>query len=193
MDRRSLEALELAAVARLYGLVEADVAMPETAAAPSAARGPTPAASRPAPAARPPAEAARLSQADWCFVAPGEGEGIEGRLEGPADKLLDAMLAAIGAARGKGAWVATAPAGDEIAAFDRALAEVRPKVMVALGQGAAARLLGTDASLETLRGTLHRYRDIPVVVTCHPAHLLQSPLDKARAWEDLVLARRALA
>jgi len=54
------------------------------------------------------------------------------------------------------------------------------------------RLLGTDASVASLRGRVHRYRGIPVVVTYHPAYLLRSLPEKAKAWEDLVFARRTL-
>ena len=67
------------------------------------------------------------------------------------------------------------------------------KLIVALGKTAAIRLLGTEASLASLRGTVHRYRDTPVVVTYHPAYLLRSLPEKAKAWEDLVFARRILA
>jgi DNA polymerase len=61
---------------------------------------------------------------------------------------------------------------------------------VALGKSAATRLLGTESSLASLRGRVHRYRGIPVVVTYHPAYLLRSLPEKAKAWEDLLFARR---
>ena len=67
-----------------------------------------------------------------------------------------------------------------------------PKLIVALGKTAVTRLLGTDASVASLRGRIHRYRGIPVVVTYHPAYLLRSLPEKAKAWEDLVFARNAL-
>ena len=44
--------------------------------------------------------------------------------------------------------------------------------------------------LGRLRGRLHRWHDLPVVVTYHPAYLLRSPADKAGAWDDLCLARQ---
>ena len=50
-----------------------------------------------------------------------------------------------------------------------------------------------DASIASLRGRLHRYRDVPLIVTYHPAYLLRTLLDKAKAWEDLLLARRTMA
>jgi len=64
---------------------------------------------------------------------------------------------------------------------------------VALGKTAAIRLLGTEASLASLRGRVHRYRGTPLVVTYHTAYLLRTLPDKARAWEDLLFARHALA
>jgi len=54
-------------------------------------------------------------------------------------------------------------------------------------------LLDTDASIASLRGKLHRYRGVPLVVTYHPAYLLRTLPDKARAWEDLCFARRTMA
>jgi len=79
------------------------------------------------------------------------------------------------------------------AAFlDRQIDLIAPKIIVALGKTAATRLLGTEASLASLRRKVHHYRGTPVVVTYHPAYLLRSLPEKAKAWEDLVFARRAL-
>ena len=64
---------------------------------------------------------------------------------------------------------------------------------MALGKTAATRLLGTEASLASLRGKVHRYAGVPLVVTYHPAYLLRTLPDKAKAWEDLLFARRTLA
>ncbi len=58
---------------------------------------------------------------------------------------------------------------------------------------AAALLLGTDATIASLRGRVHRYRGVPLIVTYHPAYLLRNLPDKAKAWEDLLLARRTVA
>jgi DNA polymerase len=49
-------------------------------------------------------------------------------------------------------------------------------------------LLGRDADLSSLRGSVHDYQGIPLIITYHPAYLLRTPADKARAWEDLCLA-----
>ena len=51
----------------------------------------------------------------------------------------------------------------------------------------------TDASIASLRGKVHRYAGVPLIVTYHPAYLLRTLPDKAKAWEDLLLARRTLA
>ena len=63
---------------------------------------------------------------------------------------------------------------------------------MALGKTAAMRLLATEASLASLRGQVHQYRGTPLVVTYHPAYLLRNLPDKAKAWEDLLFARREL-
>jgi len=63
---------------------------------------------------------------------------------------------------------------------------------VALGKSAATLLLNTDASIASLRGRVHHYHDAPLVVTYHPAYLLRTPTDKAKAWEDLVFTKRLL-
>ena len=148
--------------------------------------------------------------APWLFV--GEGPGaVEDELGDPfvgqAGKLLDSMLAAIGCERGREVYIANVvkcrppgnrtPTHEEAAAcapfLDRQIELVRPKLIVALGKTAAIRLLATEASLASLRGKVHRYKGIAVVVTYHPAYLLRSLPEKAKAWEDLLFARRTLA
>jgi DNA polymerase len=76
----------------------------------------------------------------------------------------------------------------------REVALVQPKVILAMGRFAAQTLLhgslpeGTKTPFGKLRGQIYRYQGIPVVVTYHPAYLLRTPQDKARAWADLCLA-----
>lgn len=65
---------------------------------------------------------------------------------------------------------------------------VKPKLIVALGRFAAQSLLKTEASIASLRGRVHDYQGVPVIVTYHPAYLLRSLPDKAKAWADLCLA-----
>jgi DNA polymerase len=69
---------------------------------------------------------------------------------------------------------------------------IQPKLILALGRFAAQSLLDTDASVEHLRGRVHPFQSVPLVVTYHPAYLLRKPTDKARAWEDLCFARRTM-
>jgi DNA polymerase len=69
---------------------------------------------------------------------------------------------------------------------------IRPSVILALGTFAAQTLLDTKLAIGKLRGTVHQYHDIPVVVTYHPAALLRNPAWKRSTWEDVQLARRIL-
>ena len=141
------------------------------------------------------------------LVIIGEGPGAEeDRLGEPfvgrAGQLLDAMLAAIDRGRERGGVyigniVKCRPPGnrdprpDEVAActpyLRRQLELLEPKAIVALGRVAAQQLLETKAPLAKLRGQVHRYgeQSIPVWVTYHPAYLLRSPGEKAKAWQDL--------
>ncbi|MGO9444736.1 MAG: uracil-DNA glycosylase, partial [Thiobacillaceae bacterium] len=48
-------------------------------------------------------------------------------------------------------------------------------------------------SISRLRGKLHHYEGVPLIATYHPAYLLRSLVDKAKAWEDLCLAREVMA
>jgi uracil-DNA glycosylase len=145
----------------------------------------------------------------WLFIGEGPGadeDEIGEPFVGQAGKLLDAMLAAIGISRGRDAYIANVvkcrPPGNRTptleeagacAAFlDRQIELIGPRLIVALGKTAASRLLQTEASLGSLRGRVHEYRGTPLVVTYHPAYLLRSLPEKAKAWEDLLFARRTL-
>lgn len=147
--------------------------------------------------------------APWLFVGEGPGADEDEMGEpfvGQAGRLLDSMLAAIGCERGREVYIANVvkcrppgnrtPTPEEATAcapyLDRQIELIRPRLIVALGKTAAIRLLATEASLASLRGKVHRYRDTPVVVTYHPAYLLRSLPEKAKAWEDLLFARRTL-
>jgi DNA polymerase len=61
-------------------------------------------------------------------------------------------------------------------------------LIIALGKVAATNLLAREASVTSLRNRIHQYRGIPLIVTYHPAYLLRSLQEKARAWEDLCFA-----
>ena len=144
--------------------------------------------------------------ADWLFIgeAPGAEEDRRGDpFVGRAGQLLDNMLAALGLRRDANVYIANVlkcrppgnrdPKVEEAAAcrafLDRQIALIRPRVIVALGRVSAQSLLVSDAPLGRLRGGNHRYGDVPLVVTYHPAYLLRSPADKAKAWTDLLRAR----
>ena len=148
--------------------------------------------------------------APWMFVGEGPGADEDERGEpfvGQAGKLLDNMLAAIGIRRGEQAYIANVvkcrppgnrtPTHDEAQAcsryLERQVALLRPKLIVALGKTSANHLLANEASIASLRGQVHHYQGVPLVVTYHPAYLLRTPADKSKVWEDLLFARRTLA
>lgn len=147
--------------------------------------------------------------AAWCFVgeAPGAEEDRQGQpFVGRAGGLLDAMLRALSLSREE-VFIANVlkcrpPANRDpeplevescLPFLSEQLAYVAPRVIVALGRFAAQSLLATDEPLSRLRGRVHDYRGMPLVVTYHPAYLLRRPADKAAAWADLKRAREALA
>ena len=85
---------------------------------------------------------------------------------------------------------------DEIAAcipyLHRQIEIVQPKVILALGSTAAEAMLGVRKSLGELRGNVHTYNGIPLVVTYHPAALLRNPNWKKPTWDDVRIARQLL-
>jgi len=149
-------------------------------------------------------------RAHWMVVgeAPGEQEDRKGEpFVGKAGQLLDAMLRAIGLTRAdappeRQVYIANTlkcrppgnrnPQPDELAQCEpflvRQIALVRPKIILAMGRFAVQALLRSDEPVGRLRGRVHRYEGVPLVVTYHPAYLLRNPEDKARAWDDLCLA-----
>jgi uracil-DNA glycosylase family 4 len=148
--------------------------------------------------------------ADWMLIgeAPGADEDRLGEpFVGQAGRLLDNMLAAIELKRGENVYIANVlkcrppgnrnPEPDEVAKctpfLQQQIALIQPKLIVAMGRFAAQTLLGTDASIASLRGRLHRYAGVPLVVTYHPAYLLRNLPDKAKAWADLIFARKTIS
>ena len=65
---------------------------------------------------------------------------------------------------------------------------VQPRIILAMGRFAVQSLLRSSAPVGQLRGRVHLYQGVPLVVTYHPAYLLRNLPEKARAWEDLCLA-----
>ncbi|MFJ2991567.1 uracil-DNA glycosylase family protein [Pandoraea sp. NPDC087047] len=145
-------------------------------------------------------------EADWLLVgeAPGQQEDLQGEpFVGQAGKLLDNMLRASALARGENVYIANVlkcrppnnrdPEADEVASCEpylkRQVALLKPRVIVVMGRFAAQSILRTQASIASLRGRVHEYEGVPVIVTYHPAYLLRSLPDKAKAWTDWCLAR----
>ncbi len=145
-------------------------------------------------------------EADWLLVgeAPGQQEDLRGEpFVGQAGKLLDNMLRAVTLQRGENVYIANVlkcrppnnrdPQADEVASCEpylkRQVALLKPRVIVVMGRFAAQSVLRTQASIASLRGRVHEYEGVPVIVTYHPAYLLRSLPDKARAWTDWCLAR----
>jgi DNA polymerase len=149
------------------------------------------------------------TQADWLIVgeAPGENEDLQGEpFVGAAGQLLGNMLRAVGLSRtgegAQGAYITNVlkcrppanrnPRPAEVAQcapyLARQVALVQPKVIIAMGRFAVQSLLQSNEPIGKLRGQVHRYQGVPVIVTYHPAYLLRTPSDKGKAWADLCLA-----
>lgn len=159
-------------------------------------------------------------QARWLIVgeAPGENEDIQGEpFVGQAGKLLDNMLKALGLSRSaeeaaQAVYIANVlkcrPPGNrnpqpaEVAQCEpylrRQVALLQPQIILAMGRFAVQSLLqGSVPGVESiplgrLRGQVHAYEGVPVVVSYHPAYLLRTPQDKAKAWADLCLAQSVM-
>jgi uracil-DNA glycosylase family 4 len=148
-------------------------------------------------------------QADWMVIGEGPGEDEDQQGEpflGEHGKLLDNMLAAVGVRRGKGLYIANVlkcrgygnrnPLPEEIAQCEpflrRQVELLRPKIILAMGRFAIQTLLQTTEPVGKLRGRVHRYLDVPLVVTYHPGYLLRNLPDKAKAWADLCLAQQVM-
>jgi uracil-DNA glycosylase family 4 len=140
--------------------------------------------------------------ADVVFVGegPGEMEDIKGEpFVGKAGQLLTNMLAAINLKR-EDVYITNivkcrppenrAPLADEIMScitfLEKQIELINPSVICCLGGTAAKSLLVSDLSLSRLRGKFHRYKNIPILPTYHPAAILRFPEKYKRdAWTDL--------
>ncbi|HEX6627518.1 MAG TPA: uracil-DNA glycosylase [Gemmatimonadaceae bacterium] len=138
--------------------------------------------------------------------APGAKEDETGRpFVGQAGQLLNKILAAIDLQR-EDVFICNVlkhrppgnrnPRPEEVEACSpyliRQLELIKPKVIVAFGTFAAQTLLNSKTSIGQLRGLVHKYHGIPLIVTYHPAALLRNPAWKRPTWEDVKLARRIL-
>ena len=141
-----------------------------------------------------------------CGEGPGATEDAQGRpFVGQAGNLLNGILEAIEVPRDS-VYITNIvkcrpplnrkPLPDEIAAcmpyLHRQLEIIRPKVILALGGTAGEALLGVRKSLGELRGKVHTYNGIPLIVTYHPAALLRNPNWKKPTWDDVRIARQLL-
>ena len=138
--------------------------------------------------------------------APGIHEDEQGRpFVGEAGELFTKILGAIQLAR-EDVYLCDVlkhrppgnrdPLPDEVAACQpyllRQIELVRPRVILALGRFAAQTLLQTTTGIGALRGRIHRFHGVPLIVTYHPAALLRNESWKRPTWEDVKLARRIL-
>ncbi|MEO7150999.1 MAG: uracil-DNA glycosylase [Burkholderiaceae bacterium] len=155
-------------------------------------------------------------RADWMIVgeAPGAAEDADGEpFAGDAGRLLDNMLRALGLVRAAAGVdparsvclahvVKCRPPGDRNPApgelircapyLQRQIELVRPRILLAMGRFAVEGLLQTTEPLGRLRGRVHDCAGVPLIVTYAPAYLLRHLEEKARAWDDLCLARETL-
>jgi len=138
--------------------------------------------------------------------APGHDEDVQGEpFVGAAGQLLNRIIAAIGLRREQ-VYILNIikcrppqnrnPQPDEIAAcwpiLQEQLACLRPRIICALGTFAAQTLLQTEERISRLRGRFHRFGDLQVMPTYHPAFLLRNPQYKRAVWEDMQLVQGAL-
>lgn len=165
-----------------------------------------------------PAKEGEAPKVDWLIVgeAPGEDEDQQAEpFVGQAGKLLDHMLGAMKLSRtgerapeGGGVYIANVlkcrppgnrnPKPEEVTQclpyLERQVALLQPKMILAMGRFAVQSLLrDTVPDVDTtplgkLRGRVHRYQNVPVVVTYHPAYVLRNLPEKAKVWADLCLA-----
>jgi DNA polymerase len=148
-------------------------------------------------------------RAQWMVIgeAPGADEDRQGEpFVGRAGQLLNSMLNAMGLAREE-VYIANVlksrppgnrdPKPEEVRAciphLFRQIELINPRLLLCVGRIAAQSLLNTDTPIGKLRGKLHTLdaggpMSRPLIVTYHPAYLLRSPVEKRKAWSDLVLA-----
>lgn len=141
--------------------------------------------------------------------APGANEDQTGvPFVGAAGQYLDLLLSTVGLSRTESVYIANVlkcrppanrdPKPDEIETCSPYLRKqidlVRPEALLAVGSFSGKLLTGRDkVSLGKLRGEVHSYHGVPLVVTYHPAALLRNPRWVRPLWDDLQLLRQVLA
>jgi uracil-DNA glycosylase len=141
--------------------------------------------------------------------APGFHEDQQGEpFVGRAGQLLTAMLKSIGFERQQ-VYIANIlkcrppnnrdPQPVEVdlctSFLDQQIALINPSLLLAVGRIASHYLLKTKSSLESLRNKIYFYGEnkTPLIVTYHPAYLLRNPIDKRKAYSDLLFAQTTLS
>jgi DNA polymerase len=139
--------------------------------------------------------------------APGANEDRTGLpFVGQAGKLLDLLLASVGLSRAESVYICNVlkcrppgnrnPTSDEIQLCSPYLKSqielVAPEVILAVGTFSAQLLTGQKSPLSKLRGAVHSYQGVPMLVTYHPAALLRNSGWTRATWDDLQLLRDVL-
>ena len=140
--------------------------------------------------------------------APGAEEDRLGEpFVGQAGRLLDNMLAAIGLDAAANVYIANVlkcrppgnrnPEPEEVAKCTpyllRQIELIKPKLIVAMGRFAAQTLLEDRRERSrACAAACTATPGVPLIVTYHPAYLLRNLPDKAKAWADLVFARKTM-
>ena len=145
----------------------------------------------------------------WMFIGegPSEDEDLQGLpFLGSSGQLLDKMIAAMNLDIASEVYITNVvkcrppqsrnPEQEEIWACNSYLQNqimlVNPAIIITLGRYAAQTLLKSELALGKLRGKVHHYQEIPLIVTYHPDYLLRTPGAKKDAWSDLQLAMQVL-
>ena len=145
-------------------------------------------------------------KAEIMFIgeAPGRDEDLKGEpFVGRAGQLLDKIIASIGFGREE-VYIANMvkcrppenrePQPDEMETCHPYLLKqielIKPKIICCLGRVSGQYLLSTKEALGRLRGKIHDYNGIKLLVTYHPAALLRYPEYKKETWEDMKLLKK---
>ncbi len=151
-----------------------------------------------------------MKPATWMFVgdAPGAEDDAQGEpFLGEVGQLVDGMLRAAGLTRGDDVLMTNVikcrppgnrtPTAAEVATclpyLQRQIALVQPKIIIAFGKIATQALTGSELPITQLRGAVHMVAGIPLIATFNPAFLLRNMPEKAKVWEDILLAKKTLA
>ena len=132
------------------------------------------------------------AKADWLFIAdaPSADDLQAGHpFAGQAGQLLDKMLIAIQLQRSKNVFLTYLSQAEYL---NRQIELIQPKLIFAFGEIAAQTLTQSKVPLDELRGKVHDYQGVALVVSYPPAHLMTHTQDKAKAWADLCLAKATL-